>query len=181
MQTAAQTVYSHGLAPPSFIKPTSVDRAPSSAKWLIPSRSTPPRKKLPTPMHYTYCTAKLIELMKFYRLFTLLVFHRHLTIKGYKKVTYSNHWPFYRLPQKVCVCVGGGAKSCFHTRARQRQDNKKTTRQMLNLCIPLWCLSHQTCRTWCERHHSGMHRFNICLLVVFLLSCRCLALVWKHH
>ena len=26
-----------------------------------------------------------------------------------------------------------------------------------------------------------MHRFNICLVVVLSLSCRCLALVWKHH
>ena len=27
----------------------------------------------------------------------------------------------------------------------------------------------------------GMYGFNICLVVVLSLSCRCLALVWKHH
>ena len=48
---------------------------------------------------------------------------------------------------------------CFHTRARQRQDNDKTTtRQMLNLCIP-------------------MMPFTPTCLVTRLLSCRCLVVV----
>ena len=37
---------------------------------------------------------------------------------------------------------------CFHTRARQRQDKCWT-------CAFLWCLSHQVCRTWCERYHRN--------------------------
>ena len=52
------------------------------------------------------------------------------------------------------------------TTTRQRQDKSWT-------CAFLWCLSHQTCRTWCERHNRNAP--------VQLLSCRCLALVWKHH
>ena len=52
------------------------------------------------------------------------------------------------------------------TTTRQRQDKCWT-------CAFLWWLSHQTCRTWCERHHRNAQ--------VQHLSCRCLALVWKHH
>ena len=49
---------------------------------------------------------------------------------------------------------------------RQRQDTSWT-------CAFLWCLSHQICRTWCERHNRNAQ--------VQHLSCPCLALVWKHH
>ena len=53
-------------------------------------------------------------------------------------------------------------------------QSNTTTRQQDKCwtCAFLWCLSHQGI--------IGMHRFNICL-VVLSLSCRCLALVWKHH
>ena len=49
------------------------------------------------------------------------------------------------------------------------QDNDKTTtRQMLNLCIPMM---HMICRNchWCERHHRNAQ--------VQHLSCRCLVVV----
>ena len=47
------------------------------------------------------------------------------------------------------------------------QDNDKTTtRQMLNLCIPMTPFTPGP-TNWCERHH----------VVVLSLSCRCLALV----
>ena len=52
------------------------------------------------------------------------------------------------------------------TTTRQRQDKCWT-------CAFLWSLSHQVCRTWCERLHRNAQ--------VQHLSCHCLALVWKHH
>ena len=56
---------------------------------------------------------------------------------------------------------------CFHTRARQhltRQDKSWT-------CAFLWCLSHQTCRTWCERHNRNVQHLSCRCLVVVLLWC----------
>ena len=58
---------------------------------------------------------------------------------------------------------------CFHTRARQRQDDKTNVEPVHSY----------------DAFHTndgvkgiiGMHRFNICLVVVLSLSCRCLALV----
>ena len=53
------------------------------------------------------------------------------------------------------------------TTTRQRQDKCWT-------CAFLWCLSHQVCRTWCERHHRNaqvQHLSCHCLVVVLSLSC----------
>ena len=65
---------------------------------------------------------------------------------------------------------------CSHqikTTTRQRQDKCWT-------CAFLWCLSHQVCRTC---HGVKGFIFMECTgsTFVFLLSCRCLALVWKHQ
>ena len=62
------------------------------------------------------------------------------------------------------------------------QDNDKTTtRQMLNLCISIMPFTPGPTNPAGVKGIIGMHRFNICLVVVLSLSCRCLALVWKHH
>ena len=61
---------------------------------------------------------------------------------------------------------------CFHTRARQRQDNDKTTtRQMLNLCIPMMPFT-PSLPGRCERHHRNAQVQHLsCRLVVVLLWC----------
>ena len=51
-------------------------------------------------------------------------------------------------------------------------QSKTTTRQRQDKCWTyafLWCLSHQVCRTWCERHNRNAQ--------VQHLSCRCLVVV----
>ena len=65
--------------------------------------------------------------------------------------------------------LGSAPEWCFHTRAIQ--EDKDKTRCWT--CAFLWCLSRQVRHVWCERHHSNAQ--------VQHLSCRCLALVWKHH
>ena len=55
-------------------------------------------------------------------------------------------------------------------------QSKTTTTQQQDKCLTcafLWSLSHQVRQTWCERYHMNAQ--------VQHLSCRCLALVWKHH
>ena len=48
-------------------------------------------------------------------------------------------------------------------------QSKTTTRQMLNLCIPMMPFTPgPACLVW---KASGMHRFNICLVVALSLSC----------
>ena len=58
------------------------------------------------------------------------------------------------------------------------QDDKTTTRQMLNLCIPMMPFTPGLscrCWTWCERHHRNAK--------VQHLSCRCLVnvLLWCEN
>ena len=53
-------------------------------------------------------------------------------------------------------------------------QSKTTTRQdKCWTCAFLWCLSHQTCRTWCERHHRNAQ--------VQHLSCRLVVLLWCEN
>ena len=56
----------------------------------------------------------------------------------------------------------------FHTRARL--NDKTTTRQMLNLHVHSYDAFHTGPATTGVKGIIGMHRFNICLVVV-LLSC----------
>ena len=66
---------------------------------------------------------------------------------------------------------------CFHTRARQRQDNDKTNVEPVHS----YDAFHTRSGMSGVKGIIGMHRFNICLVVVLSLSCRCLPLVWKHY
>ena len=47
-------------------------------------------------------------------------------------------------------------------------QSKTTTRQMLYLCIPLMPLIHTTHARPGVKGIIGMHRFNICLVIVLL-------------
>ena len=67
----------------------------------------------------------------------------------------------------ICSIQACTVSGCFHTRARQRQDNDKTKVELVH--------SYDAFHT---RHVGpgvkgiiGMHRFNICLVVVLSLSC----------
>ena len=98
----------------------------------------------------------------------------------------------------LCIPMIPFTPGLFHTRARQRQDNDKTnvepvhsydafhtrfvscqskttTRQRQDKCWTcafLWYLSHQICRTWCERHNRNAQVQHLsCCLVVVLLWC----------
>ena len=54
------------------------------------------------------------------------------------------------------------------------QSKTTTTQQDKSwTCEFLLCLSHQTCRTWCERHHRNVQvqLLSCCLVVVLSLSC----------
>ena len=62
---------------------------------------------------------------------------------------------------------------CFHTRARQRQDNDKTNVEPVHS----YNAFHTRFVGPGVKGIIGMHRFNI----ILSLSCHCLALVWKHH
>ena len=84
---------------------------------------------------------------------------------------YDLHLEFYICNAKFIICMWEikhcGDWWCFHTRARQRQDNDKTNVEPVH--------SYDAFHT---RHVGpgvkgiiGMHRFNICLVVVLSLSC----------
>ena len=94
--------------------------------------------------------------------FIVMPTHTFTTITAYIILTYvsNNSRAIYR--GHTLMVLSHQRK----TTTRQRQDKSWT-------CAFLLCLSHQVCRTWCERHNRNAQ--------VQHLSRRCLALVWKHH
>ena len=83
----------------------------------------------------------------------------------------TNCYVVYELIISLLLILG-----CYGVFTPEQHDDKTMTRQRQDKCWTcafLWCLSHRHCWTWWERHHRNAQ--------VQHLSCRGLALVWKHH
>ena len=84
---------------------------------------------------------------------------------------------FHRLDMTLAVAeavnINKPKPSCDGVFTPEQDNDKTTTRQKLNLWIPILCLSHQICRTWCEKdnRNAQVQHLSCCCLVVVLLWC----------